>query len=1092
MENCTNSNSLGISRKPIVFSSSLRLNIKQIAFLLLALFSSNFAKSQNLSYTTNWLGNSGALNSVYVQEEIHNMWVSPEGTSYTNTWWDEEHHQIGVYSSSGAIQPYLSNIPYGSEVGGNSTAVFAADGTTLGRYLRSGGTQSATVVVTGTAIMGIAANDTEVFVSSLNGRIYVYNATTLAAVRNFTVGGSGRLALDGAGFLWAITGSTSLKRYSNTGVLQSQSITLPSGNIAAAVTVNTANNTLYVIDRGTDQNVKVYNNVTTSPIRTTDFGVVGGMLSGPTPGLVGPLRFTFNAINDLDVNGHIFGQCGIGTDNSGNIYIQHGTQSGANIEKYTSSGTMQWRLIGHTFEEGAYIDPTTDETDIYAGAHHYKMNYGAAADTEMASWYAVVNGVNESNAYNAIERGVSFAGMTPIRITNIAGSKFMYMQGQTGHIYVYRMQSNSETLVNCGITDDTSPAWRKGSFNDVDANGSIWSGDNLSIIEKYPCTGVSNGIPTYNLSSPITTPIPAPYTSGFVGVKYIAETDVMYLTGNTTGTSYSKLSRYNNWSTSRTLVYTVDLFFSGSGTDIMSMDVAGDYIFTDYFGGGRTAYSDPGFGLVKVWNANTGAFVRDLKTPLNYHAGDSDNIGNTRAYKRSNGEYIITFLDHLTNKTVVFRWNPGGGTTTVAPTVSTSAISAITSTSASCGGNVTADGGASVTARGVCWSTTANPTTANSKTSDGSGIGIFTSSITGLTAGTTYNVRAYATNSVGTSYGSNVTFTASSTSSSAPTVATTAISAITSTTASSGGNVTLDGGASVTARGICWSTTANPTTANSKTSDGTGTGTFTSSITGLTASTTYNVRAYATNSVGTSYGSNISFTTAAVSTGTWNKIENTASGWVTNNANTYSAAKNSGGSTWSLWLANASVQYTFTGTQVRIYSYREQGMATGNIYIDDVLVGSNVAWSQSSRTYQQLVWTSATLSNASHTIKIVTTGDYIQVDYLSVLQGSAAATVSSMGLSSDVSTLDASVSLNAVSVYPNPANSFVNIDFGQNLGSGQARVEVLDMQGRRVYASGLISTESTLQLNTSEYSKGIYLIRISRGTESVTKKVMIE
>ena len=1088
MKNCTNSNLLGIkSRKPIVFSSSLHLNIKQIAFLLLALFSSNFAKSQ----TTNWLGNSGALNSVYVQEEIHNMWVSPEGTSYTNTWWDEEHHQIGVYSSSGAIEPYLSKLPYGSQIGGNGTAVFAASGTSLERYLRSGGTQSATVVVPGTAIMGIAANSSEVFVSSLNGSIYVYNATSLAAVRNFSVGGSGRLALDGAGFLWAITGNTSLKRYSNTGTLQSQSITLPSGNIAAAVTVNTANNTLYVIDRGTDQNVKVYNNVTTSPTRTSDFGVVGGMLSGSTPGLVGPLRFTFNKITNTNVTGHTFGQCGIGTDNSGNIYVQHGTQSGANIEKYTSSGTFQWRLIGHTFEEGAYIDPTTDGTDIYAGAHHYKMNYGAAADTEMASWYGIVNGVNESNAYDATERGVSFAGMTPIRITNIAGTKFMYMQGQTGFIYVYRMQTNSETLVNCGITDDVT-SWTKGSLNDVDANGSMWSGDNANIIEKYPCSGVSNGIPTYNLNSPTTYPIPAPYVAaGFVGVKYIAETDVMYLTGKTTGTSFSKVSRYNNWSTSRTLVYTVDLFFSGSGTDIMSMDVAGDYIFTDYFGGGATGYSDPGFGLVKVWNANTGAFVMDLKTPLNYHAGDSDNIGNTRAYKRSNGEYIITFLDHLTNKTVVFRWNPGGTTTIVAPTVSTTAISAITSTSASSGGNVTADGGASVTARGVCWSTSANPTTANSKTANGTGTGTFTSSITGLTAGTTYNVRAYATNSVGTSYGSNVTFTATSTSSSAPTVTTTAISAITSTSATSGGNITADGGASVTARGVCWSTTANPTTANSKTTNGSGTGTFTSSITGLTASATYNVRAYATNSAGTSYGSNISFTTSAASTDSWNKIENTASGWVTNLADTYSQASNSGGSTWSLWQTNASAQYTFTGTQVRIYSYRAPGMVAGNIYIDNVLVGSNVAWSQSTAAYQQLVWTSATLSNASHTIKIVTTGDYVEVDYLSVLQASAAATISS-ALSSDVSIVDASTSLNAVTVYPNPASSFVNIDFGQSVGNEKARVEVLDMQGRKVYASGLISVESAIQLNTSEYSKGIYLIRISNGTESVTKKLMIE
>jgi PKD repeat protein len=97
------------------------------------------------------------------------------------------------------------------------------------------------------------------------------------------------------------------------------------------------------------------------------------------------------------------------------------------------------------------------------------------------------------------------------------------------------------------------------------------------------------------------------------------------------------------------------------------------------------------------------------------------------------------------------------------------------------------------------------------------------------------------------------------------TLTTTAITSITSTTAISGGNITNDGGSAVTARGVCWSTTANPTTANIKTSDGTGTGIFTSNITGLTANTTYHVRAYATNSTITAYGTGNDqiFTTSA-------------------------------------------------------------------------------------------------------------------------------------------------------------------------------------------------------------------------------------
>ena len=93
--------------------------------------------------------------------------------------------------------------------------------------------------------------------------------------------------------------------------------------------------------------------------------------------------------------------------------------------------------------------------------------------------------------------------------------------------------------------------------------------------------------------------------------------------------------------------------------------------------------------------------------------------------------------------------------------------------------------------------------------------------------------------------------------------ATTAANAITTTNAISGGNITSDGGASVTARGVCWNTSANPTTANSKTNDGIGTGAFDSHITGLTPNTVYHVRAYATNSVASGYGTEINFTSSA-------------------------------------------------------------------------------------------------------------------------------------------------------------------------------------------------------------------------------------
>ena len=192
----------------------------------------------------------------------------------------------------------------------------------------------------------------------------------------------------------------------------------------------------------------------------------------------------------------------------------------------------------------------------------------------------------------------------------------------------------------------------------------------------------------------------------------------------------------------------------------------------------------------------------------------------------------------------------------VAPTVTINAITDITSQSASSGGNVTSDGGATVTARGICFSSTnLTPTISDGNISNGGGLGSFTSLITGLSAGTTYYVIAYATNSIGTSYSSVLSF---KTLALAPSITTSELTNITTTTATSGGNITNDGGAPVTARGVCWSTKENPTMADNMTSDGTGIGSFTSSITSLSSGATYYFRAYATNSIGTSYGNQVS------------------------------------------------------------------------------------------------------------------------------------------------------------------------------------------------------------------------------------------
>jgi hypothetical protein len=157
----------------------------------------------------------------------------------------------------------------------------------------------------------------------------------------------------------------------------------------------------------------------------------------------------------------------------------------------------------------------------------------------------------------------------------------------------------------------------------------------------------------------------------------------------------------------------------------------------------------------------------------------------------------------------------------------------------------------------MCYGTTASPT---SCTTVSGTTGAFTLNITGLTTGTLYYYRGKATNSTGTSYSSDGTFTPV-TPPSTPTITTPTKASITATTATLGADITSDGGASITARGTCWGTSPSPTT-NCTAEGGTSTGVFTQARTGLSTGVLTYYRGYATNSVGTNYSADDTFTPA--------------------------------------------------------------------------------------------------------------------------------------------------------------------------------------------------------------------------------------
>jgi len=323
------------------------------------------------------------------------------------------------------------------------------------------------------------------------------------------------------------------------------------------------------------------------------------------------------------------------------------------------------------------------------------------------------------------------------------------------------------------------------------------------------------------------------------------------------------------------------------------------------------------------------------------------------------GDYAMMSVDPVDNKTFwhtnEYVGNYGGSypwSTRIAsfifanvPTVATNAATNVTGTSATLNGIVNPNGLA--TDYYFKWGTTAAYSNVTSTVAAGSGLAnaAVNAAITGLTPGSTYHFQISATNSDGPANGTDFTFIAGQAE-----VTTSAITGITPTGAAGGGTVVTDGGSTIT-RGICWSTTINPTIANSFTNDGTGLGLFTSTITGLVPGTLYHVRAYVSNTAGTVYGSDVTFTSGALTapvatagttvgsngfTSNWNVVNGAAS--YNLDVSLYQSFSTTGGSSSLTEGFNngitAPAGWTFTNIATTYTSAGNFGLASPSVKLD--------------------------------------------------------------------------------------------------------------------------------------------------------------
>ncbi len=712
------------------------------ATLSLSLCATQNATAQTLTYKTSWFGNSGGTQATHIMNGIDSLFVASNGTLYGATFWEEGGSNVLVFSPTDGS---VICLPVQSGTGSwkrESNGVATGDGTyvyismkqgngddgpvpngfggvrypavgqewqTIRRYklsdgygatLTNGNGYDGSMLITSSGnenatkpVVGLAFFNNELYsVDSNTNTIRVYNATTMSAtpVRSWAVTDPGKIQVDSAGFIWMLQPTNKkLVRYSNTGVLQSQSVTFAAAAVPLGFGIDTTQNRILVANDGVDQNILIYNNVLTAPGANGTFGTTGGIFfgTGAQIGLVGPRLFNRPT--------------GVGADSSGNIYVAcdaSGSGGGTVIEKYDASGNRLWNKIGLEFVDGADTAPSS-ETDVYTKEEHFVMDYSqTVAGTEATYKGYTLNRFKYPNDPRLHDGGHPASPM----IREMDGKRFLFvsnMYSDPPSIYRFNSATDGETAIPSGYFQDTSADtdwmptrpgsgdwnWRdlngNGNFDSneftqpsapftfgkwsVDTRGDIWvtSNDTVKTISKIPYGGLDSvGNPIYDYSARVSTTAPSIFTE-LCRIEYEPVTDTMWIAGFTTakpnvgnnwGLVGSEIVRYDNWSAgNRTANLRIAIpYNSTSNPQIFSksMALAGDYVFVvEVFD-----------AQVHVYNRNTGVKA-GIITPGPEVGSDSgwvDVDNGIRAKLRPNGEYLIFVEEDAFGKVLMYRWTP--------------------------------------------------------------------------------------------------------------------------------------------------------------------------------------------------------------------------------------------------------------------------------------------------------------------------------------------------------------------------------------------------------------------------------------------------
>lgn len=431
--------------------------------------------SSPLNYTTNWIGNSFSGSSSQVAQQhvpldIQGLYVTSDGSVYTNTGWDEGGRAVSIFNN-GQLTNGTSGNAGGQAIVAANGLVFASQSTGLANNppCAAGGCGVAVLSSDGTQNAGSLSGDSNLpntghiyGMATYNNSLYVavddyntvdvFDLNSLTLTNQFSITDPVLIAIDSQGGMWISHkdhtplpnvngvvydyfgdfGLSNIDHYDNNGNYIN-TINLPDNAQVSALWID-GNDTLYAGDQNQDENIKIYTNILSSPTLSSTFGIQGGIYAN-NPGVYGPLEFR--------------NITGIATDGSGNIYISDDDYGhGVILSSYTLAGSLNWQVFGLDFVSLASIDPQS-ETDAYDAYHHFQINYGNQPGNI---------GTYFSDTYNPFQYPddlrTSSTSIGTAQIQYVQGHKFLLVSNQAGVAYeIYRFNPGSEIAVPCVAFD---------------------------------------------------------------------------------------------------------------------------------------------------------------------------------------------------------------------------------------------------------------------------------------------------------------------------------------------------------------------------------------------------------------------------------------------------------------------------------------------------------------------------------------------------------------------------------------------------------------------------------------------------------------